>query len=257
MVRMRCRIAEDEGHDSARAKLREALEEHLSDPEEQAFVEPRLAQLLGLAEATAPTDRTCSRPGGCSSSASRRSTRRCSRSRTCSGPTRACSTSSSTCSTGRGTIPLYVITLARPELVERRPTLGRGRSATSRASISTRCPEESMGELLDGLVPGLPSACTADPRPRGGRAALRGRDRPDAARPGRPRAGRLGLHPTGEIVSLDVPETLHALIAARLDGLTPDERRLLQDARRAREDVHGARLAALGGVEGQRRSAQS
>src|SRR5204862_6497253 len=35
--------------------------------------------------------------------------------------------------------------------------------------------------------------------------------------------------PAGEIEALEVPETLHALIAARLDGLQPDERRLLQD----------------------------
>ena len=35
--------------------------------------------------------------------------------------------------------------------------------------------------------------------------------------------------PVGPIETLEVPETLHALIAARLDGLSPDERRLLQD----------------------------
>lgn len=36
--------------------------------------------------------------------------------------------------------------------------------------------------------------------------------------------------PTGPIETLEVPETLHALIAARLDGLTADERRAVQDA---------------------------
>ena len=36
--------------------------------------------------------------------------------------------------------------------------------------------------------------------------------------------------PTGPIEELDVPETLHGLIAARLDGLDPEERRLVQDA---------------------------
>ncbi len=35
---------------------------------------------------------------------------------------------------------------------------------------------------------------------------------------------------TGPVEALEVPETLHALIAARLDGLAPAERRLLQDA---------------------------
>ena len=35
---------------------------------------------------------------------------------------------------------------------------------------------------------------------------------------------------TGPVEALEVPETLHALIAARLDGLSAEERRLLQDA---------------------------
>src|ERR1700675_2780638 len=35
---------------------------------------------------------------------------------------------------------------------------------------------------------------------------------------------------TGPIDSLEVPETLHGLIAARLDGLAAGERRLLQHA---------------------------
>src|SRR5262249_11388107 len=34
--------------------------------------------------------------------------------------------------------------------------------------------------------------------------------------------------PTGEIARLDVPETLHALVAARLDGLSQEERRMVQ-----------------------------
>ena len=71
---------------------------------ERAFVEPRLAHLLGLDERRPATGRICSRPGGSSSSGSPTSSRRCSRSRTCSGPTRRCSTSSSTCSSGRATI---------------------------------------------------------------------------------------------------------------------------------------------------------
>ncbi|MDP9298469.1 MAG: hypothetical protein M3O98_07355 [Actinomycetota bacterium] len=35
--------------------------------------------------------------------------------------------------------------------------------------------------------------------------------------------------PTGPIETLEVPETLHALIAARLDSLAPEERRVVQD----------------------------
>ncbi|HLF68676.1 MAG TPA: adenylate/guanylate cyclase domain-containing protein, partial [Gaiellaceae bacterium] len=50
MVRMRCRIGEDEEPASARAKLHATLEEHILDTEERDFLEPRLAHLLGLAE---------------------------------------------------------------------------------------------------------------------------------------------------------------------------------------------------------------
>src|SRR5213078_2706140 len=38
MVRMRCRIAEDEQPSSARAKLQSTLEEHVPDPDERRFV---------------------------------------------------------------------------------------------------------------------------------------------------------------------------------------------------------------------------
>jgi len=55
MVRMRCGIVEDEEPESARAKLRLALEEYVRDAEERAWVEPRLAHLLGLEEG-APGD---------------------------------------------------------------------------------------------------------------------------------------------------------------------------------------------------------
>jgi class 3 adenylate cyclase len=54
MVRMRCRISEDEEPGSAQSKLRATLDEHILDPEEREFLEPRLAHLLGLAERTAP-----------------------------------------------------------------------------------------------------------------------------------------------------------------------------------------------------------
>src|SRR5438874_2406074 len=54
MVRMRARITEEEPVESALAKLRASLAEHVPDIEERAWLEPRLAHLLGLAERTAP-----------------------------------------------------------------------------------------------------------------------------------------------------------------------------------------------------------
>ena len=50
MVRGRAGILEDEESSSARHKLHVSVLEHIGDPEEQRFVEPRLAHLLGLEE---------------------------------------------------------------------------------------------------------------------------------------------------------------------------------------------------------------
>ena len=54
--------------------------------------------------------------------------------------------------------------------------------------------------------------------------------------------------PVGEVEALEVPETLHALIAARLDGLPPEERRLLQDGSVLGKSFTRAALAALTGL---------
>jgi tetratricopeptide (TPR) repeat protein len=54
---------------------------------------------------------------------------------------------------------------------------------------------------------------------------------------------------TGPVEALEVPETLHALIAARLDGLTADERRLLQDAAVLGKTFTREALAALAGAD--------
>ena len=52
-----------------------------------------------------------------------------------------------------------------------------------------------------------------------------------------------------------MPETLHALIAARLDGLPPEERRLLQDAAVLGKTFTPSALAALAGYRGRARAA--
>ena len=90
----------------------------------------------------------------------------------------------------------------------------------------------AMRELLAGLVPGLPEARREGDRgARRWRSPLRGRDGPHArgggpAAPGRRRT----TSPRGDLTALAVPETLTALIGARLDGLKPEDRALVQQA---------------------------
>src|SRR5207248_9001252 len=123
-----------------------------------------------------------------------------------------------------------VVTLARPELQDKRPTWGAGRRNFTSIYLEPLS-ETAMGELLTGLVPGLPEEVRGQILERAEGIPLY------AVETVRMRLDRGALvldgpvyRPVGPIASLEVPETLHALIAARLDGLASEERRLLQAA---------------------------
>ena len=179
----------------------------------------------------------------------RRPTRRCWSSRTCSGPTPACSTSSSTCSSGRATTRSSSSRSPGPSWPTSRPSWGAGqRNFTSL--------------YLEPLSPAGDERAARRARPRAARAiyARRSWRAPRACRCTRSRpsaccstAGcscRKGpsTGPTGEIETLEVPETLHALIAARLDGARADERRLLQDGAVLGKTFTARALEALSGL---------
>ncbi|HLX35836.1 MAG TPA: adenylate/guanylate cyclase domain-containing protein [Candidatus Limnocylindrales bacterium] len=146
-------------------------------------------------------------------------------------------------------VPILIVTLARPELLERRPTWGAGRRnfvALDLEPIS----DASMRELLEGLVTGLPEpvvkaiVARADGIPlyavetvrmlvaEGRLAEVDGRYRPVA-----------------EIEALAVPETLQELIAARLDSLETADRTVLQDAAVLGQSFTVGALAAVSGLD--------
>jgi class 3 adenylate cyclase/tetratricopeptide (TPR) repeat protein len=246
MVRMRCRIAEEEEPASALAKLRMVLEEHVPDPDERKFVEPRLAQLLGLGDQE-PRERQDL------FAAWRLFFERLAHVY----PTVLAFEDMQWADESlldfveyllewSRSSPLYVITLARPELLERRPNWGAGHRNFSSLYLEPLSPG-AMEDLLNGLVPGLPAEVRTQILERAEGVPLY------AVETVRMLLDR-GLlvqegsvyGPVGEIGSLEVPETLHALIAARLDGLSADERRLLQDGAVLGKTFTPAGLAALG-----------
>ena len=245
MVRMRCRIAEDEDPSSALGKLQATLSEYLLDDEERRFVEPRLAQLLGLGEQETRERQDLfaawrlffERLAGADPVALVFEDMQWADASLLDFIEYLLEWSRDH--------PLYVITLARPELLERRPTWGAGKGMFSALYLEA-LPEQAMHELLSGLVPGLPAEL---------------RDRILARAEGVPlyavETVRMLLdrgllaqegsvyRPVGEIDTLEIPETLHALVAARLDGLRAEERRLLQDAAVLGKTFSPAALAAL------------
>ena len=250
MVRMRAGIAEDEDAAiSAREAARPRSSEHVPDAEERRLVEPRLAHLLGLAErAGARPARISSRLAALLRAPRRARTRRARLRGHPVGRRGARSTSSSTCSSGRAATRSSSSRSPGPSCWTA-PDLGRRPAqlhvALARAALGAR----RWTSCSTGFVPGLPAELREpDPRARRGRPALRRRDRADAARPGLLVQRGRSYRPTGQIAALEVPETLHALIAARLDGLPPEERRLLQDAAVLGKTFTRRGLAALSGL---------
>ena len=146
------------------------------------------------------------------------------------------------------TSPITVITLSRPELLERRPDWGAGKRAFTSIHLEP-LPPGDMERLLAGLVPGLPKdavdriVARADGIPLYAVEIVRMLLAQD-------RLVREGdaYRPTGEIDDLAVPETLTALIAARLDGLDPSDRALVEDAAVLGQSFTMAGLSAVAGL---------
>jgi len=147
-------------------------------------------------------------------------------------------------------VPILIITLARPELLERRADWGAGRRNFLALDLAP-LDEPAMRQLLAGFVPDLPEAAT---RSIVGRAegiplyAVETIRMLVADGRLRQRDGGQGYEPVGELGDLAIPDTLHALIAARLDGLDPAERTLVQDAAVLGQSFTQAGLAVVSGL---------
>src|SRR5205085_3878088 len=248
MIRMRALIAEEDAPEEALKKLRTMLEQRVEDASERTWLEPRLAHLLGLAEHAAGDRQDLF-------SAWRLFFERLAE----RSPVVLLFEDLQWADSAlldfvehllewSHAHPLFVLALTRPELAQRRPGFGTaGRNATT-LSLEPLAPA-AMEELLDGFAPGLPDDLRnrilerAEGVPLYAVEAVRMLlDRGLLEREGDV------YRPTGPIEALEVPETLHALVAARLDGLQPEERRLLQDASVLGKTFTKARLAALSGM---------
>ncbi len=248
MVRRRAGIAETEEAESARSKLKATVADFVGEEAERDWLLPRLGALLGLEEA----------PGGDRTelfAAWRTFFERVS---------------------DRGTTvlvfedlhwadaglldfveelpewsrakPILVLTLARPELLERR--LGwRGRRDFVSLNLGPLS-NEVMAELVEGLAPGLSDIVVDRVVDRAAGVPLYAVELirtliADGLLV--PEDGR--YRPVGELGELAVPETLQSVIGARLDRLDPTERALVQDASVLGRTFAPAALQALTGED--------
>ncbi len=230
MLRGRFGILEGEDPAAASVKLKGALADLLPDPEERAWIEPRLAHLLGLEDRTAPDARDLFSAWRVffERLAERNPVILVVEDMQWADPSLV-EFVEYLMSWSRHH-PIFVLALGRPEVAERHPFLVAGTRGVTTLYLEPLAPA-AMEELVDGLVPGLPATTRQQMLARAEGVPLYAietvrmlLDRGLLVEDGP--AYRL----TGPVEALEVPETLHALIAARLDGLPTVERVLTQDA---------------------------
>ena len=147
-------------------------------------------------------------------------------------------------------VPLLVITLARPDLLERRPGWGTGARSFNAIGLEPLT-DANMRGLLTGLVPEMPAGAIetilarADGIPLYAVETVR-----MLVADSRLLANEDGsFRPAGELGELAMPDTLRALIASRLDALDDADRTLLQDAAVLGKTFAADALAAIYGED--------
>ncbi len=229
MIRTRARLAETDDEPTTRAGIAAMLAEHVPNEAERRWMEPAMLTLLGIGEPSGGSEQLFA------------AWRTFFERMALTDPVALVFEDLHWADTGlldfidhvlewTRDLPIYIVTLARPELLEKRPTWGAGKRQFTSIFLEP-LPEAAMRDLLSGLVPGLAErsiqavVARADGVPLYAVETVR-----MLVAEGRLVEQDGSYCPVGELSQLAVPETLTALIASRLDSLEPDDRALLQDA---------------------------
>ncbi len=246
MVRRRAGLRETDDEATTRRLVAATLAEHVSDPEERRWIEPALLALLGI-------------EGGIGNDQLFGAWRTFFERLAATAPVALVFEDFHFADPGlidfvdhlmewSRNVPLYVVTLARPELLDKRPEWGAAKRNFTSLYVEP-LPESAMRDLLLGLVPGLPASALKAIVTRADGIPLYAVETVRMLLA----EGRLVLQagvyrPTGDLADLAVPETLTALIASRLDALEPADRAAVQDAAVLGQSFTLAGLSAVSGV---------
>ncbi|HUO47163.1 MAG TPA: adenylate/guanylate cyclase domain-containing protein [Acidimicrobiia bacterium] len=230
MIRLRADISETDPDDKALASLQAALDQYIEDPDHRQWVEPRLAAVLGLGPA----------PAGDRSeleAAVRSFFEGVSR----HGTTVLVFEDVHWADSGLLDFveelidwwrdrPILILALARPDLTERRPSWGTARQGLISVRLGPLSDQE-METMVRGTVPGLPDEALEAIVARAAGVPMYAVEllRMLLAQGDLVEAGG-GYQLAHSISDLAVPESLQAVIGARLDRLDTEHRALLQDA---------------------------
>src|SRR5918993_3660603 len=132
--------------------------------------------------------------------------------------------------------PLMLVCLARDELLDRRPSWGGGRRSATQLMLSPLSDEHSRA-LVRALLPGGAEVVPAVAERSGGNPLFA----EEMAR---------RISEEGTIEAAELPDTVQAVLGARLDSLEPFERRLVQQAAVVGRTFPEGALARVAGAEG-------
>jgi class 3 adenylate cyclase/tetratricopeptide (TPR) repeat protein len=135
-------------------------------------------------------------------------------------------------------VPLLVLGTARPELLDRRSGWGGGKLNAATLALTPLADEEAA-QIIQGVLEQsvLPAETQRALLERAGGNPLYAEQ-----------FARLYLE-RGSADDLPLPETVHGIVAARLDGLTVEEKRLIQDASVLGKVFWAGAAAELSGLE--------
>ncbi|MFN2488165.1 MAG: hypothetical protein ABR529_00170, partial [Actinomycetota bacterium] len=135
-------------------------------------------------------------------------------------------------------MPLLVICTARPELLARRPGWGGGKVNVATISLAPLTDEETA-RLLAGLLERavLPAQLQSALLARAGGNPLYAEEF----------ARMAGNRSAADLARVELPGSVQGIIAARLDGLDPGDKSLLQDAAVVGKAFWLGAVAAIGG----------
>lgn len=231
MIRRRAGITESDESQRARTRLRTAVVEYVTNPEEQRWIEPRLAGLLGFEEMPAG-DRT--ELYAAIRTYFQRIAER--------GTTVLVFEDLHWADAGVITFieelidrsprhPLLVIALARPELLVDADGWVSGRRLQTSVNLGPIA-DSAMADLVGGTVPGLSADLVTSIVDRAGGVPLYAVEMiRTLINDGKLVAAGDGTYRIeGDVATISVPDSLQSVIGARLDALDPSLRALVKDA---------------------------
>jgi class 3 adenylate cyclase len=230
MVRSRSGISDEDDAAKSRLKLRTAVAQYVTSEEDRRWLEPRLAALLGLE--TVPSGDRAELYGAFRTFFHYISDL---------GTTVLVFEDMHWADAGLLDFvtelversprhPIFVVTLARPELLAEHPGFGSGHHNFISLHLAPLS-DTSMGELIRGMIPGISDDAALSLVERAGGIPMYAVEFVRMLLGSGELVEDAGAYViTGSIDHLALPESLQAVVGARLDRLPPADRELIQDA---------------------------